>query len=125
MCPYTYFFTGFPGFIATRMVQKLFEQDPSSRFERMVHPSQQKKAEKAIKQIAQKKAGARGCFTIIPGDITAQNLGMTEKRRLRLRGSIDYVFHLATVYDLAVSKETADLVNVQGTKNVIVMILRK
>lgn len=120
----TYFFTGFPGFIATRIVQKLFEQDPSSRFQLLVHPSQQEKAEKVIAQITQKRAGSRGCFIIIPGDITKKNLDIPQKRLERLRDDIDYVFHLAAVYDLAVSKEIAYKVNVTGTKNVNDFVLQ-
>ncbi|KFZ40453.1 MULTISPECIES: SDR family oxidoreductase [Thermoactinomyces] len=118
MPSHTYFFTGFPGFIATRLVEKLFDQDPSSRFLLLVHPSQQEKAEKVISQLTQKKAGSRGCFIPIPGDITKENLDIPQQRMERLREEIDYVFHLAAIYDLAVSKETAYKVNVTGTRNV-------
>ncbi len=104
MPSHTYFFTGFPGFIATRLVEKLFDQDPSSRFLLLVHPSQQEKAEKVISQLTQKKAGSRGCFSLIPGDITKENLDIPQQRLERLREEIDYVFHLAAIYDLAVSQ---------------------
>src|SRR5699024_11888884 len=54
-------------------------------------------------------------FTLIEDDITA--LGLVMKVIEDVTTNITHVFHLAAVYDLAVPKELAYRVNVDGTKN--------
>ena len=59
-----------------------------------------------------------GLFTLIPGDITKDNLGIEEGLTKELQKSVTHVFHLAALYDLAVSEKLAWQVNVEGTRNV-------
>ncbi|WP_419179880.1 SDR family oxidoreductase [Polycladomyces zharkentensis] len=119
----TYFITGFPGFIASKMIRKLLLQDPASRFEVLVHPSQLNKAKTEI-HLLENDFGASDKFTVIPGDITLKNLGMNEPTLQRLRESVTHVFHLAAIYDLAVPQDVAYRVNVVGTDNVNQWVLQ-
>jgi len=57
-------------------------------------------------------------FTVVPGDITKPDLAIQEDTNLQLRKVVTHVFHLAAIYDLAVEKEAAFQVNVNGTKQV-------
>ena len=50
---------------------------------------------------------------LVPGDITTPGLGLAEPL------SVAGAFHLAAAYDLAVSREVGERVNVQGTRNVL------
>ena len=56
---------------------------------------------------------------VVVGDIGERRLGLTDADWERLTGSVDTVFHLAAIYDLAVPLALAQRVNVDGTGNVI------
>ncbi|SEN19360.1 SDR family oxidoreductase [Lihuaxuella thermophila] len=120
----TYFFTGFPGFIATRIIKKLLEQNPNAMFELLVHPSQLENAGQEIGRLEQSGYGTEDQFSIIPGDITLENLGLNPATLKRLKESVHDVFHLAAIYDLAVPKEIAYQVNVIGTNHVNDFVLQ-
>lgn len=114
----TYFFTGFPGFIATQLIQKIAVQHPDSEYYLLVHPTQKEKAELEVGRLIADAYGQQGNFHIITGDITVPNLGLNEGTSSTLIEKVNYVFHLAAIYDLAVPKELAERVNVIGTQNV-------
>lgn len=112
----TTFITGFPGFIAERLVEKLASPD-----RRMVLLSEARFIEKAkadVEEIALRSGVPKEKFEVVEGDITRPNLGLSEADAERLRCSVDEVFHLAAIYDLAVAEDLARRVNVDGTKNV-------
>src|SRR4051812_30431139 len=104
--------TGFPGFIGTRLVRKLLSGDDGLRVAVLVEPKMADRARRA----AQDLDPAR--IEVLPGDITARDLGLgaDEERLLR---EVTSVFHLAAIYDLAVPIEAAQAVNVEGTGNVL------
>ena len=56
---------------------------------------------------------------VVVGDIGERRLGLGDADWDRLTGSVDTVFHLAAIYDLAVPLALAQRVNVDGTGNVI------
>ncbi|HET8647756.1 MAG TPA: SDR family oxidoreductase, partial [Vicinamibacteria bacterium] len=55
----------------------------------------------------------------VVGDITAAHLGIEEASARKLQRSLTSAYHLAAVYDLAVKREVAHRVNVDGTRNVL------
>lgn len=112
----TTFITGFPGFIAGRLVEKL--AGPERRFVLLVEERFKEKASMAAAVIARRVGMPEKNFEILPGDITVPDLGMDGSARKRLSESIDEVFHLAAVYDLAVDKHLAFKVNLEGTGNI-------
>ncbi|MFB6468061.1 SDR family oxidoreductase [Cytobacillus sp. Hz8] len=115
----TYFFTGFPGFIATSLIKKIMtEKDEINQFYLLVQPQFLQKAEETLRKIALDESLLLEQFTIIPGDITLPDLGMDAAILDELKGEITHVFHLAAIYDLAVPEELAIKVNINGTKNV-------
>ena len=114
-----YFFLGFPGFITTRIVRNLAEDDPSQLFVLLVHPSQIDKARNTVTAIAEATGSPADRFRIIEGDITRPNLGLSPSEQTELAEQITKVFHFAAIYDLAVGEDIAELINVRGTENVV------
>jgi len=112
----TIFLTGFPGFIAERLVEKLASAD--KQFFLLVQSQFVDKATEAIERIAQSSGTPLENFAIIDGDITLPQLGISAEDLDDIREEITSVFHLAAVYDLGVDKDTAFRVNLEGTKNV-------
>ena len=112
----TIFLTGFPGFIAERLVERL--ANPDTQFFLLVQKQFVEKAVEAVERIAGATNTPLENFAIVEGDITRKNLGIGDDDLATIRVETTDVFHLAAVYDLAVTKDLAFLVNVEGTKNV-------
>ncbi len=108
--------TGFPGFIAGRLVEKL--TTPNTQFFLLVQDAFVEKASIDIQKIAEMTGVSAKNFVIITGDITEKNVGMTDADLEVVLNETTDVYHLAAVYDLSVEKELAYKVNVEGTKNV-------
>jgi thioester reductase-like protein len=107
--PRTYLLTGFPGFLAGRLVPRLLADDAEARIVALVEPRMLERA----------RALAPDGVDVQPGDITDPTLGLDAQTYDRLADEVVKVFHLAAVYDLAVGAEPAERVNVQGTQHVL------
>jgi thioester reductase-like protein len=112
----TIFLTGFPGFIAERLVERLSR--PRTQFFLLVQPNFVEKASKAVERIAGSTSAPLENFALIEGDITKPQLGIPDEDLETVRGETTSVFHLAAAYDLSVDKDTAYRVNLEGTKNI-------
>ena len=112
----TIFLTGFPGFIAERLVERLTK--PDTQFFLLVQSAFVQKATDAIVRISEQTGTPLDNFALIEGDITQPNLGISDEDLVAIRDEITSVFHLAAAYDLAIDKGTAYRVNLDGTKNV-------
>jgi nucleoside-diphosphate-sugar epimerase len=112
----TIFLTGFPGFIAARLVQRLAGAD--TQFFLLVQPQFVETAMKTLEEIAGETGTPLENFALIEGDITQENLGISEEDLEIIREETTDVYHLAAIYDLAVEKDLAFRVNVEGTRNV-------
>jgi thioester reductase-like protein len=111
------FFTGFPGFIGTRVVGALLERDEKLRVAALVEG---KMAERAREAAAKLPGGDR--VEILEGDIGDRKLGLSDDQLERLRAETTIAYHLAAIYDLAVPLEIAQLVNIDGTGNVLELL---
>lgn len=114
-----FFFTGFPGFICNQLMKQVIKPNHMDGvIYALVLP------EMKLRAIEERNRLVRECglrdeqFVIIEGDITALSLGISPATQTEIKDKIHYVFHLAAIYDLAVNKEVAFHVNVNGTKNV-------
>jgi len=112
----TVFLTGFPGFIASRLLRRLAHD--GGRFILLVQPAFRERAEKELVSIAQQAGRSSADFKIVAGDITEPNLGLSPADLETARAESTIVFHLAAIYDLAVARDLALRVNVEGTRNV-------
>jgi thioester reductase-like protein len=107
--PRTYLLTGFPGFLAGRLVPRLLADDDEARIVALVEPHMVERA----RQLAPDGVDVQ------PGDITDPALGLDPRTYDRLTDEVVRVFHLAAVYDLAVGAALAERVNVAGTQHVV------
>jgi thioester reductase-like protein len=112
----TIFLTGFPGFIATRLLRRLAKD--GARFLLLVQPTFTDRAHAELRDIAKQTGRSPSDFTLVSGDITGPNLGMSPPDLERARSKSTILFHLAAIYDLAVTRELGLLVNLEGTRNV-------
>jgi thioester reductase-like protein len=109
--------TGFPGFIGRRLTSHLLEADKRAKVVALVEPRMLDVATAAAAEID----AAR--IEIVPGDIAERRLGLDGATWDRLTADVRRVYHLAAIYDLAVPKEIAQRVNVDGTGNVLELCL--
>src|SRR5712691_5228744 len=112
----TFFITGFPGFIASRLLRRLAESD--NQFLLLVQPDFVAQAGRELEVIAQETRRQLSNFQILTGDITEPELGLSENDLARARSDSTVLFHLAAIYDLAVKQDLALRINVDGTRNV-------
>ena len=114
--------TGFPGFIAERLLPRLVELAPDPSFACLVQERFLETARQRIRAIEDRHRYARGRITTVVGDITLDRLGLDAATARRLQDGLTGAWHLAAVYDLAVSSETGQRVNVKGTRHVLELL---
>ena len=107
------FVTGFPGFIARRLVARLLAGVPDLRVTALVEERMAGPARAAADAID------GGRIELVTGDIGDRRLGLDDDTYRRLAGQVTDLHHLAAIYDLAVPLEVAQRVNVEGTGNVL------
>jgi thioester reductase-like protein len=112
----TVFITGFPGFIAGRLARRLAAE--GARLLLLVQPAFVARARQTIAEIISEAGLHAGAFRILQGDITVENLGMSVPDRETARHETTTIFHLAALYDLAVERDLAMKINVDGTRAV-------
>jgi thioester reductase-like protein len=112
----TVFLTGFPGFIASRLLRRLAKD--GGRFLLLVQPAFRERAQQELLSIAQQTGRPSSDFELLSGDITETNLGLSATDLATARAESTILFHLAAIYDLAVARDLAVRVNVDGTRNV-------
>jgi thioester reductase-like protein len=112
----TIFLTGFPGFIAGRLVERLARE--GARFLLLVQPAFLERARLDTVRIARETGTPAENYRILEGDITQAELGLSTQELEVARRETTIIFHLAAIYDLAVAHEVAVRVNVEGTRHV-------
>ena len=112
----SFFITGFPGFIAGRLLERL--AGPQRQFFILVQPPLIEPAMEEIEAIAEATATDLDSYVIVEGDITLPQLGIPAADLETIQFETTDVFHLAAAYDLAIAKDAAFNANLQGTKNV-------
>jgi thioester reductase-like protein len=111
------FVTGFPGFIARRLVRRLLADEPELRVTALVEARMADAASACAREID----GER--IELLTGDIADRRLGLADDDYRRLANDVTTVHHLAAIYNLAVPLEIAQRVNVDGTGNVLDLCL--
>lgn len=112
----TVFLTGFPGFIASRLLQRLARE--GSHFLLLVQAAFAERAKTEVIHIAAQAGRSVSDFQLLLGDITQPGLGLSKADMETARANSTVVFHLAAIYDLAVARDVAMRVNLEGTRNV-------
>ena len=112
----TFFITGFPGFLATRLVKQLAQEN--DRFILLTQAALMNTARETVETIVRESGADAKNFSVIAGDITQPGLGLSNEELELARAETTTIFHLAAIYDLAVDCGIASHINVEGTFNV-------
>ena len=110
----TVFFTGFPGFIGSRLLPHVLERDPSLTALCLVQPAFAGLAATRVEELVAAHPGLAGRIQLTEGDITRSGLGLDG-----LPTDVTEAWHLAAVYDLSVARDVGQRVNVDGTRHVL------
>ncbi len=114
-----YFFTGFPGFICNQLIREVLKRnDFNGVVYVLVLKGMMDKARNERNAIVSELGLEEKAFVIIEGDITVPFLMINADDQERLKEKVTHVFHLAAIYDLAVPRDIAFKINVNGTDNV-------
>ena len=115
----TLFITGFPGFIANRLLDRLARKDCD--FILLVQPSLLARAAEEIARISQLRGKDTAGFRVVEGDISEPGLALKPADLELVQQQTTRVFHLAAIYDLAVPRDLALRINPGGTRNVLAL----
>ncbi len=113
----TVFFTGFPGFLGSRLLPRVLARDPEARAACLVQPKFATQAKQRVTELSRSDPTLVDRVELVEGDLTAPGLALLE--RSRLAADTTEIYHLAAVYDLSVTRELGMAVNVRGTRNVL------
>lgn len=113
----TFFITGFPGFIANRLLERLARKECD--FILLVQPLLLNRAREEIARIAPLSGRNVADFQFVEGDISEPGLALSAADLELVQHETTRVFHLAAAYDLAVPEALAMRVNAGGTRNVV------
>ena len=108
------FVTGYPGFIARRLVRKLLAADDQLTVTALVLASEKAKAEAEVLRL-----GSGDRVRLLVGDVSAMDVGLSGEEYRRLIEDVTEIHHLAAIQQVGVTRTVAERVNVGGTQNVI------
>jgi thioester reductase-like protein len=106
--------TGFPGFLGRALLPGILRRTGSDAL-CLVQSKYAGLAAQRVEELAVADASLKGRIQLIEGDITQPGLGLN---RDGLQG-VTEAWHLAAIYDLAVERQLAVRVNVEGTRYVL------
>jgi nucleoside-diphosphate-sugar epimerase len=110
----TVLMTGFPGFLGSALLPRILQRTGADAI-CLVQSRYAGLASQRVEQLAAADPGLQHRVKLIEGDITSPGLGLPDGQ---LAG-VTEAWHLAAVYDLAVERDLAMRVNVDGTRNVL------
>lgn len=111
-----YLITGIPGFIGSRLVERLLPEGRPMFL--LCEPRFLAQTRDLAASFVKRGLAAEDQLVAVPGDITQADLGLGENLE-QVRAETSDVYHLAAVYDLTVPEELARRVNVMGTSKVL------
>src|SRR5208283_86014 len=110
------FVTGGAGFIGKRLVRRLLERDEEPVYV-LVYPPQL--TPEFVAGLKEFWGGGAERVTLIGGDISKPDFGISASEAGKLEGRIDHFFHLAAIYDLKAPPEQVMNANIAGVANAL------
>lgn len=111
----TVFFTGFPGFLGSELLPRVMKRHGEGVTATcLVQSKFRGLAQARAEELAKAHPFLSGHIQLVEGDITRPDLGLGDAKELKEQ--VVEIFHLAAVYDLAVKRDLAMRVNVDGTR---------
>ncbi len=112
--------TGFPGFLAERLIRRCQEAGDEIFWHLIVLPEQLALATHTLRDLNLTVSD----YAIYPGDITRPDLGLPGQDAQKLQRLTERCFHLAALYDLTAPAAASAAVNVRGTRRVLEFLTR-
>lgn len=106
-----YVVTGGTGFIGRRAVARILEHGPDAQVWVLVRRASLSRFERLAADWGER-------VKPLVGDLTAENLGLTDTVIAEL-GNVDHVLHCAAIYDITAGAAEQQAANVEGTRAVI------
>lgn len=113
----TIFFTGFPGFLGSRLLPRALARDPEANAACLVQPKFAGQAKERVDDLVRADPALEGRIELVEGDLTVGDLGLLD--RDALAASTTEIYHLAAVYDLSVPRDVGMRINVDGTRHLL------
>ncbi|WP_214828472.1 SDR family oxidoreductase [Exiguobacterium algae] len=114
-----YAFTGFPGFLAGKMIAHLAAlPDQIGTIYALHLPNQREDALVLRQELLTTTSLTEDQLVLVEADITLPEVIIDPIMRSMIERSVTHVFHLAAVYDLSVPYDVGYRINILGTKHV-------
>src|SRR5215212_7362553 len=113
----TIFFTGFPGFLGSALVPRVLERRANDVAVCLVQARFSDVARTRVETLEARFPSVRGRIRLVEGDVTQPGLGLADEPAIR--ADVREIYHLAAIYDLAVTREAGLRINVDGTRHVV------
>lgn len=110
----TVLMTGFPGFLGSALLPGILKRTGDSAI-CLVQPKFGTLAQRRVEELTSAEPFLEGRIQLVEGDITQPGLGVAADTFTE----VSEAWHLAAAYDLAVPRDVAIRVNVNGTRNVL------
>lgn len=107
--------TGYPSFVARRMLTTIMDRAPEARVRLLVRPDHVDSARRHLED-----AGVdRERVLLLSGDVVSVDLGLSGTEYLDLIAHTTDVFHVASIWYLGVDRKETRAVNVTGARNIL------
>ena len=111
-------FTGYPGFLGSRLLPRILRRTDGVSATCLVQPTVTELARRRLADLELAEPSLRGRVELVEGDITRADLGLGAGLR-RIASEVTGIHHLAAVYDLGVRREVGMRINLYGTRHVL------
>jgi NAD(P)-dependent dehydrogenase (short-subunit alcohol dehydrogenase family) len=108
----SYFVTGATGFIGRNLVEQLLEREGT------IYVLVREGSRGRLEELRSRWGADEGRIVPVIGDLSQERLGC-EDQITELKGKIDHFFHLAAIYDMTVTDERNEELNVGGTRHAV------
>lgn len=113
--PRDIFLTGYPDFIARRLLEVIQSHEPEAIIRLLVHPSRISEAKNQL----QDGDLDRDQIEILRGDISSLDFGLSGTEYLEILANVTDIYHLATAWHVESDRRDIKNVNIGGTRNVL------
>lgn len=107
--------TGFPSFVAKKMLETIVEREPDALIRLIVRPDYVDAADRTLTELKID----RSQVILLSGDVAAIDLGLSGREYLEVIANVTDIYHIASIWFLGADRAQVFEVNVHGARNII------